>query len=130
MAKTILVVEDEIALREAVVMKLKKAGYDVIEASSGEHALEVLKDRKPDLIWSDLLMPGMGGFVMLEHIRKDQNLKDIPVMIVSVSASPEKIQRAFQLNIVDYVVKSQYTLEDIAAKVARFLAPEQFASKQ
>jgi CheY-like chemotaxis protein len=113
----ILVVEDEPALQEAVELKLKKEGFAVLTAGSAEEALIILHDTRPDMIWLDLLMPGMGGFALLERLREMPSLKNIPVMVVSVSAGPEKLRRAFELNVIDYVVKSQYKLEDIVGKV-------------
>ena len=124
--KTILVVEDEIALQEAIKLKLEKeGGFRYIPATSGEAALALIEKEKPDLIWLDLLMPGMGGFSFLEKMRQDPSLKNLPVIIVSVSASPEKIRRAFELNVVDYIVKSQYKLDDIIEKVRIFLGKTQ-----
>jgi len=89
--------------------------------NKGEKGLEILKKEKPDLIWLDLLLPGMGGFEFLEWVRKQPSLRDIPVVIVSVSASPEKIRRAFELNVVDYLVKSQYQLGDVVKRIKSFL---------
>ncbi len=117
--KTILVIEDEDALQEAIRRKLSVAGYNVLYAGTAERGLEILEHGVPypDLIWLDLLLPGMGGFQLLELMRTNPSFKDIPVMVASVSASPEKIQRAFRLNIVEYIVKSEHRLEDIVKKV-------------
>ena len=123
MAK-VLVVEDEAALQEAIKVKLASEGFDYIPAKSGEEALTLLETVKPDIIWLDLLMPGMGGFAFLEKLREMPELKDLPVIIVSVSASPEKIKRAFELNVVDYIVKSQYKLGDIISRLKSFLSKD------
>lgn len=120
--KTILVVEDETPLHDAIKIKLQKEGIRCLDAFSAEDALEILEKEKPDLIWLDLLMPGMGGFQFLERLRKNPSLRDIAVVIVSVSASPEKIRRAFELNVVDYLVKSQYHINDIIERMKTFLA--------
>ncbi len=121
--KTILVVEDEEALQEAIQTKFKsKPQFKILSAYSGEAGLGLLAQETPDLIWLDLLLPGMGGFQFLQNLRSTPQWKNVPVMIVSVSGSPEKIQRAFELNVIDYVVKSQYRLEDIISKVEDFLA--------
>ncbi len=118
-SETILVIEDEQALQDAIQIKLKNAGYNVLFAMTAERGLEIIKSngKLPDLIWLDLLLPGMGGLQLLEVLRANEDWKNIPVMVASVSASPEKIQRAFQLNVVDYIVKSQYRLEDIINRV-------------
>ena len=120
--KTILVVEDEVALQEAISIRLTAAGYFVVSAMSAEWAIELLKTVKPDLVWLDLLLPGMGGLIFLERIRKNELLKNIPVMIVSVSGGPEKMKEAFQLNVVYFVVKSNHRLEDIIKKVDVYTA--------
>jgi len=118
--KTILVVEDEAPLQDAIKLKMSREGLNYLPATTAEMALTILEKEKPDLIWLDLLMPGMGGFAFLEILRKNPAYRDLPVVIVSVSASPEKIRRAFELNVVDYLVKSHYKLEDIIKRVDNF----------
>jgi CheY-like chemotaxis protein len=117
----VMVVEDETPLQDAIKTKLKKEKLGYIPATTAEQGLEILKKQKPDIIWLDLLLPGMGGFEFLERLRKKPELKSLPVVIVSVSASPEKIRRAFELNVVDYLVKSQYQLNDIVRRIKSFL---------
>lgn len=120
--KTVLLVEDEVALQEAAKLKLEESGMKVLPATNGEEALAILKKTKPDFVWLDILLPGIDGFGVLKTIREDQNLKDLPVMIVSVSSSPEKIQKALSSDhITDYIVKSNYKLGDIIKKVVNVL---------
>lgn len=119
--KKILVIEDEAPLQDAIRIKLEKEGLRPLPVLSAEEGLVLLDKEKPDLVWLDLLMPGMGGFAFLEKLRQTPSLRDIPVIIVSVSASPEKIRRAFELNVVDYLVKSQYKLEEIIERVKIFI---------
>src|SRR5438105_15814496 len=85
--KTILVIEDEVALQDAISVKMKKEGFRYLPAFKAEDGLVILEKEKPDIIWLDLLMPGMGGFAFLQKIRQTPEFKDIPVVIVSVSAS-------------------------------------------
>jgi CheY-like chemotaxis protein len=117
----VLVVEDEAALQDAIKMKMEKEGMAYIGATNAEEALVKLTEIRPELIWLDLLMPGMGGFAFLQKLRETPSYRDIPVVIVSVSASAEKIRHAFELNVVDYLVKSQYKLEDIINKMKTFI---------
>lgn len=120
--RVILVVEDEAPLQEAIQAKLKVMGkYRVLSAFSAESALGILASETPDIVWLDLLLPGMGGFQLLQNLRSTPQWKNLPVIIVSVSGSPEKIRQAFELNVVDYVVKSQYRLEDIIKKIDDFI---------
>jgi CheY-like chemotaxis protein len=119
--KTVCVVEDEPALSEAVKFKLIKAGFNVLTASTGEEALEVFKTHKPDLVWLDVLLPGMNGLEVLRKIKSSSELKDFKVVIVSVSAGPEKIKEAFFLGAVDYLVKSEYTIDQLITKVTEII---------
>jgi CheY-like chemotaxis protein len=119
--KTVCVVEDEPALSEAVKIKLSKAGFSVLTAGTGEEAMEVLKNHKPDLVWLDILLPGMNGLEVLRKIKSTSELKDLKVVVVSVSAGPEKIQEAFSLGAIDYLVKSEYTIDQLINKVTEIL---------
>lgn len=119
--KTVLVVEDEPALQEAVKIKLEKEGVNVLTADTGEDALIVLEANRPDLVWLDILLPGINGIEVLEKIRENPKLKNLPAVIVSVSGGQEKIKRAFSLGVVDYLVKSEYTIDVIVGKVKNLL---------
>ncbi|OGD31837.1 hypothetical protein A3C91_00225 [Candidatus Azambacteria bacterium RIFCSPHIGHO2_02_FULL_52_12] len=121
--KLVLVVEDEPALREVIVLKLgREELVEVAAATNGEDALVFLKKRKPSLIWLDLLLPGINGLEVLEKIRNDADLKNLPAVIVSVSAGEEKVKRAFELGALDYIVKSNNSIDDIIKKVKGILS--------
>src|SRR3972149_8270100 len=107
--RIILLVEDEVALQEAVKLKLEKGGLEVWPAGTGEEALTILAKKRPTLIWLDILLPSMNGLELLRKIRENPSLKDLPVIVVSVSAGPEKIKQAFSLNVIDYLIKSDFT---------------------
>lgn len=119
--KIVLVVEDEQALQEAIRLKLIKEGIGVEVASSGEQALRYLEKNKPNLVWLDLLLPGMNGLELLRKIREELKMKDLPVVVVSVSGGQEKVKQALSMNAVDYIVKSSYNLKDIINKIKKFL---------
>lgn len=118
--KTILVVEDDMPLQYAIKFKLEKEGFAVIAVGSGEEALQVLKSHLSVLIWLDLFLPGMGGWRFLEMIRQNPVYKELPVMIVSVLSDKERIRKAFELNVVDYIVKSENDLGYAVGKVKQY----------
>ena len=119
--KTILVVEDEEPLQEIVRLKLEREGFNVLTADTGEEAVRLIKERKPTLIWLDILLPGMDGLEVLQKIREDPAMRDLPVVMVSVSYSRSKLQQALALNVVDYIVKSEHRLDDIIKRVKEYL---------
>jgi len=119
--KSILVVEDEQALQEALKLKLEQEGIEVLTASSGEEALEILKKRRPTLVSLDILLPKKNGLEVLRTIREDPALHDLPVVVLSVSGGQEKIKQAFALNVIDYLVKSDYKIENIVKKIKEIL---------
>lgn len=115
--KTILIVEDEVPLNEAIKLKLEKRGYRALQAFNAEQGVEILKKEKPDFIWLDFLLPGMNGLEFLEHIRKDPAHRDAKVAIVSVSADFHKRQAAEALGVVDYIIKADHRLDDIVTRI-------------
>ncbi len=121
--KKILVVEDDITMREIVVAKLANSGYRVVEADNGKTALEVLQAEKPDLVLLDLMLPEMDGFHVLENIRKssDPVLAKTKVIILSNLWSKQDIERTKSLTIEQFMVKAYHTTEDILEEVNKIL---------
>jgi CheY-like chemotaxis protein len=86
---TVLVVDDDAAIREVIAEVLRDEGYDVAEASNGAQALELLQQMAhPGLVLLDLMMPVMSGWEFLEHVRSDGRLSRVPVVVVSAMAAP------------------------------------------
>ncbi|MDB5175257.1 MAG: sensor hybrid histidine kinase [Candidatus Saccharibacteria bacterium] len=119
MAK-IMLVEDDNNLREIYEARLQAEGYDIVAAHDGEEALVVAKAEKPDLIISDVMMPKISGFEMLDILRNTDGLKDVKVIMLTALGQSDDQQRADRLGADRYLVKSQVTLEDIV-KVAQHL---------
>ena len=119
--KTILVIEDEPALREAIKLKLEKAGIEVWTAASGEEGLSVLQKKIPNLVWLDLLLPGINGVEVLRAIKKDTKATTPKVVVVSVSSGEEKVREVLRLGALDYIVKSNYSIDDIVKRAEHLL---------
>lgn len=121
-SKTILLLEDDLALNRAIVLKLKQRGHNVISTMRAEEALEVLNADHPaiDIIWLDLLLPGMNGIEFLAEIRKKTEYKDMKVVICSVSGREESKEIARELGASDYLVKSDYDIESLIGKVLSY----------
>jgi CheY-like chemotaxis protein len=91
--KTILVVDDEPNVRDYLASILEDAGFAVLTAGDGQQALEIIRERKPDFISLDLVMPRKSGHKLLFELRKDRELAKIPVLIVTAHAQDELGQR-------------------------------------
>lgn len=117
MAK-ILLVEDDNNLREIYEARLMAEGYDIVSARDGEEALTVAMKEKPDLIISDVMMPKISGFDMLDILRTTEETKNAKVIMMTALSQAEDKARAEKLGADRYLVKSQVTLEDVA-KVAK-----------
>ncbi len=132
MAK-LLLVEDDNNLREIYEARLQAEGYTIATAKDGEEALVVAKAEHPDLIISDIMMPKISGFEMLDILRNTESLKSVPVIMLTALGQNDDQQRADKLGADRYLVKSQVTLEDIV-KVAHELlhdtAPDTATSSQ
>ena len=112
MAK-LLLVEDDNNLREIYEARLQAEGYSIVAAKDGEEALVAAKAEKPDLIISDVMMPKISGFEMLDILRNTDGLKDVKVIMLTALGQSDDQQRGEHLGADKYLVKSQVTLEDI-----------------
>lgn len=112
MAK-ILLVEDDTNLSEIYQARMEAEGYTVVSAADGEAALAVAAKEKPDLIISDVMMPKISGFEMLDILRNTAGLKETPVIMLTALGQADDKTRADSLGADRYLVKSQVTLEDI-----------------
>lgn len=120
MAK-ILLIEDDKFLRELIIQKLGKEGFDVSEAPEGEAGLVKMKEVKPDLILLDLILPGIDGFEVLKRAKEDKELNSIPVIILSNLGQKDDVQKGVDLGAVDYLIKAHFTPSEIVDKIKKTL---------
>jgi len=119
--ESILIIEDDIFLGDVLLARLKKEGFKADLSRGGADGLNKIKELKPDLVLLDIILPGMNGYEILEAKQKDPDIEKIPVIIVSNSGQPVEIDRALELGAKDYLVKAQFDLEEVMAKVKHFL---------
>jgi DNA-binding response OmpR family regulator len=115
-AKKILIVEDDEFLRSLTAKRLEKESYQILIAADGEQALSALVADKPDLVLLDLLLPGVNGFEVLERMKKA-----MPVVVFSNLGQKEDIEKAKGLGADDFLIKANFTLDDVVAKVNSYL---------
>jgi len=114
---TILAVDDFSTMRRIIRNMLKQLGYNnILEAEDGAVALRLLQHEKVDFVISDWYMPNMNGLELLKAIRADQNLKHIPVLLVTAEALKENVVEAVKAGVNNYVVKP-FTAETLKEKI-------------
>lgn len=118
---TILLVEDDTFLIDILVQKFKSDGYTVIHAGDGETALKKVHENDPDLIFLDIILPGMNGFEVLKKLKDDDTIGDIPVAFLSNLGQKEDIEKGKRLGAVDFIVKANHSLDEIVAKAGEIL---------
>ena len=123
MAK-VLLVEDDNNLREIYQARLQAEGYDIVAARDGEEALVVAKQELPDLVISDVMMPKISGFEMLDILRDTEGLRKVKVIMLTALGQADDQHRADTLGADRYLVKSQVTLEDIVNAAQELLTGE------
>jgi len=114
---TILCIEDEAEMIDLMRLMLEREGYRVIGAEGGEAGLERIREEVPDLVLLDLMMPGVDGWQVYQHLQTDQAFEDIPVIVVTAKAQDiDKVLGLRIAQVADYIVKpfgAQQLLESI-----------------
>lgn len=119
--KKILFVEDDDFLRSLAVAKLEKAGFVLSAAADGKEGLEKIAADKPDMILLDLMLPVVDGFAVLESVRGNEATKSIPVIVFSNKGDEADIERCTKLGISSYLIKANFTLDEMATTVTDIL---------
>jgi len=114
---TILVIDDYTMFQDLIVLALKQAGYDVHAVSSGKEALAGLHLSNPDLILLDMIMPEIDGLDFLRILRSKAGHRRTPVMVLTGSSEREQVIRAADFGIQDYILKSQFSLDNLLDRI-------------
>lgn len=121
-AKYILVVEDDPILKNLLGHTFANT-YQTLYASDGTEALKTFEDKKPKIVLLDLMLPTVDGFAVLQSIRsRTDELKDVPVIVVSNLGQDSDKEKAKSLGATDYLVKAEVSIEEIVAKIESILA--------
>lgn len=121
MAKKILIVEDDSFLQGIASTKLEKEGFSVKGASNSDEAAKALAADVPDLILLDLVLPGTDGFGILKSIRENAKTAATPVIVFSNLSEDKDVKHAKELGATDYMVKSNFTLDELAERIKEIL---------
>nr|WP_314444216.1 response regulator [uncultured Sphingomonas sp.] len=120
MSKKIMTVDDSPSIRMLLRVALSNLGFEVVEAEDGVMALEVLREDRPDLVITDISMPRLDGFGLIEAIRESNDRKSLPILILSTEAGTEKKERARETGANGWLVKP-FEPDTLAAAIGRVL---------
>ena len=120
----VLLVEDDPLMYDLYQLFLKRKGHGVILATNGQIGLEEAKKENPDIILLDMMMPKMDGLEVLHHLKKDPELAQIPVVVISNLADQEYVNKALAAGAKEYILKSDYQSEELDELIQRILNPK------
>lgn len=121
MPKTVLLVEDDEMLNAMYKAKFEKEGYTVLTAFNGGEGIKTALAQHPDVILLDIIMPKMDGFVALKKIKKNEELKNIPVILLTNLGQEEDIKKGKDLGATDYFIKANHTPQEVVDKVKKLI---------
>lgn len=120
-AKKILFIEDESLLQKTVSVALEQEGFEIISALDGEIGLRLAKEKNPDLVLLDLILPKMDGFEVLKALKSNPEYSHIPVVVLTNLESNIDVEHALSLGAKSYLIKANYALPQIIEKIKEFL---------
>ena len=121
LSKKILIIEDERSLGEMYKFKLEKEGYTVFLAPEGKSGIAIAKEKKPDLVLLDVIMPEMDGFEVLRIMRHDPETKDLRIFVFSNLGQEDEIERGLQEGADKYLIKANLTPGQLLSKIEESL---------
>ena len=120
MARKILVIEDDRFISDVYIAKLLKEGFETILVGDGEAALKKAVEEKPDLVLLDIFMPKIGGIDVLRVLKEKDETRNIPVIMLTNATEEEYVGSAMRMGAKDYLIKSNFTPEEIVQKVLKY----------
>lgn len=119
--RKVLWVEDDVLLGEIIAKKLSGSDTILLHAVDSIEAFKILEEEKPDIIFLDILLPGMSGYEILEKLKADDKTKDIPVIILSNFGQKSEVDKGMQLGAEKFLIKATITLDEVFRDAERIL---------
>ena len=118
--KKILIVDDEPDILKAVTFRVKKLEYEVVTATNGQEALDLIQKEEPDLILLDIELPVMNGYEVCQRVKTNEKLKHIPIIFLTASIASKIAEKVKEFNADDYLIKP-FDFEELSKKIKKFI---------
>ena len=118
--KKILVVDDEPDILKVVTFRVKKLEYEVVTATNGQEALDLIQKEEPDLILLDIELPVMNGYEVCQRVKTNEKLKHIPIIFLTASSASKIAEKVKEFNADDYLIKP-FDSEELLKKIKNFI---------
>lgn len=119
--KKILLVEDDPFLSDIYTTKIKEAGFEIEVIVDGEEVLSRIKEKKPDLLLLDIVLPHLDGWEIARQIKESNDLKDLKIIILSNLGQKSEVEKGLGLGAVKYLIKAHYTPSEIVEEIKKVL---------
>ncbi|MFC1789417.1 response regulator transcription factor [Patescibacteria group bacterium] len=121
MQKSVLLVEDDPFLIDIYSIKLKEAGFSVDVVEDGEMVIKKIKEKIPDVLMLDIVLPKINGWEIMKRMKKDNQLKNIPVIFLSNLGQKEDVEKGLNLGATKYLIKAHYTPSEVVEEIEKII---------
>ena len=119
---TVLIIEDDIFLNNIYNKRLSEESFNVLTAFDGEKGIKAAKQKLPDLILLDLMLPKTDGFTVIKYCKKDKDLKNIPIILLTNLNDKDDIEKALSFGVKEYLIKVHFTPAEVVDKIKNILS--------
>lgn len=120
--KYILLVEDDEFLAELYATKLNLEGFEIGLAGDGEKGLKIIREKNPDLVLLDIVLPKLDGFEILKKMKASKKTKNIPVILLTNLSQKDEVKKGLDLGADDYLIKAHFMPSEVIKKIKQVLA--------
>jgi len=119
--KKLLIVEDDLVLKNALEEFLVSEGFEISSAIDGEDGIQKVFSEKPDLVLLDIVLPKKNGYAVLEEVKANKETSQIPIVLLTNLGSAADVDKALELGATTYLVKADYKLDEVTQKIKEIL---------
>ena len=117
----VLIIEDDSYISDMYRIKLESENFEVVTAKDGIVGIRIIEKQKPDIVLLDIVMPKIDGFSVLKTIKKNPELKEIPIVLLTNLSQKENVERGFELGADSYIIKAHFTPSEVVKKIKDIL---------